>query len=72
MWALHFNLKDQVYQVLALNGGIAAYIYVVPNGKLRSGQRAKHIQRLYEAVPTDDLRPSHVLPFNVLTCDVFA
>jgi hypothetical protein len=42
-----------------VNGGIAAYIYVVPNGKLCGGQQAKHLQSLKEAVAGDGLRLSH-------------
>ena len=56
--------------MLAFSGGIAAYIYVVPNEKLRSGQRGKHIQLQDEAVTRDDLRPSHAPQFNVVTCNL--
>jgi len=55
--------------MLAIDGGIAAYIYVVPNGKLCGGQQAKHLQRLKEAVAGDGLRLSHVPQFDMFTCN---
>ena len=59
-WSLRFELKDKPHRVIALSRGIAAYIFVVPNGKLSSGQRAKLLQRSNEAVAKVDLRLSHV------------
>lgn len=55
---------------MALSRGIAAYICVVPNGKLSSGQRAKHLQRSNEAVARVDLRASHVPWSDMFTCDI--
>jgi hypothetical protein len=46
IWSLHFNLKGEPHRALAISRGIAAYMYIVPNGKLGSGQQAKQLQRL--------------------------
>ena len=66
------TLKGESYRVLTVNGDIAAYIYVLPNGKLTSGQQAKHPQCLKEAVGRGDLRPYHVLGIHIFTCGVLA
>ena len=60
-WSLHFNLKGEPHRVLAVSKGIAAYIYVYSNGRLSSGQRAKHPQRSNEAEAKDGLRLSCAL-----------
>ena len=45
--------------------GVAAYMYVVPNERLSSGQRAKHLQYLEEAVTRDDLHHSQCHRSNI-------
>jgi 7-keto-8-aminopelargonate synthetase-like enzyme len=44
IWSSYLNLKDEPRQLLAVSKGIAAYIGVVPSGRLSSGQQAKHLQ----------------------------
>lgn len=56
IWSLYFNLKGEPHRVLAVGRGIAAYVYIIPNGKLGSGQQAKQLQCLDEAVARVDLR----------------
>jgi hypothetical protein len=56
--------------VLAISRGIAAYIYIVPNGKLGSGQQAKQVQCLKEVVVKDDLRHSRAPRYNHFTSEV--
>lgn len=69
-WSLYFNLKGEPHRVLAVSRDIAAYMYIVPNGKLGSGQQAKQLQCLKEAVARDDLRLSRAPRYNHFTSGV--
>lgn len=70
IWSLYFNLKGEPHRVLAMIRSIAAYMYFVPNGKLGSGQQAKQLRCLKEAMARDDLRLSRAPLYNHFTSEV--